>query len=227
MLTARLRHTLLAMATAALLDEFSASGATDTSGGASGRGVPQALLAYGRGIVTLRGVALSGDCAEDGKGTASPFGDGKRSFVRGISAVSRFVRRLSGLSRRPFCLVSAARGLVSLVLPRARSAARNTCARCVTIGARSNRQRPRVSASSCVSGARTRQIPFASSAKSREVRVRSSNRSRTNASTAARIGSIASSANESRLRWSAWSTPSVGSRPTARSARRDSDSSRA
>lgn len=61
---------------------------------------------------------------------------------------------------------------------------------------------------------------------SREVRIRTSNGSRTNASTAGRIGSIASSANESRLRWSAWSTPSVRSRPTARSAGDDSDSSR-
>jgi hypothetical protein len=44
-----------------------------TSGGDSGRETPQALLAYGRGLGTLRGVALSGDGAEDGSGTVRPF----------------------------------------------------------------------------------------------------------------------------------------------------------
>jgi hypothetical protein len=93
-------------------------------------------------------------------------------------------------------------------------------------GATSSRQRGSVSARSWVRGARTRQTPFGSSTNSREVKTCASSRSRTNASTSGRIGSIASSANESRLRWSLWSTPSVGSQLAARGARRDSDSSR-
>lgn len=87
---------------------------------------------------------------------------------------------------------------------------RNVCAKWATTKAISCHHRESVSARSCVNGARTRQIPFGSSTKSRDVSTCSSKRSSTNASTAGRIGSIASSANESLRWWSAWRMPKVG-----------------
>jgi hypothetical protein len=56
-------------------------------------------------------------------------------------------------------------------------ASRKVCARRAAIGRRHSRQCGSVSASSCVSGAAIRQMPFGSSPKSRAVNVRSSKRS--------------------------------------------------
>ena len=60
----------------------------------------------------------------------------------------------------------------TIAAPRSSNAVRNACARCVTIGATSSRQRGSVSARSCVSGARMRHTPLGSSTNSREATAR-------------------------------------------------------
>ncbi len=88
-----------------------------------------------------------------------------------------------GTLRRLFLVVAAS---VRGVAHHLASDSRNACARRAAIGRRHSRQCGSVSASSCVSGAAMRHIPFGSSPKSRAVNVRSSSRSSRKPSTSPR-----------------------------------------
>ena len=125
-------------------DRLSAAGASDRDErGCLGRGVPQALLAYGRGSSPCEASHLVETARR--RVDARPFRVGPPVCAWNLG------RHESVLDFRDFlassaCLHSARPHCLTVATPR--SAARNTCARCATMGARSSRQRPRVSESS-------------------------------------------------------------------------------